>query len=146
MFRRKLVVGGAAALIVAVAYLATLQAQEGREMPAQGKEVTLHGKIVDMQCYMTGEYPSADKVRCTRECIRAGVPAALETEKGLVILGKGQRGPAQMIVPYAFQEVDVRGKLYERNGTQYIDLLSVTPPSKEEEGESSSEEEEESED
>ena len=127
MFGRRLIVVGSTAVVVAVVCLATLQAQERREATTQGREVTLHGKIVDLQCYMTEQFPSSDKVRCTRECIRAGVPAALETTDGLVIIGKGHRGPAQDIAPHAYTDVHARGKLYERNGMRYIDLMTVTP-------------------
>ncbi|UCG33412.1 MAG: hypothetical protein JSU68_02030 [Phycisphaerales bacterium] len=133
MFRKRFVVVGSVALLAALACLATLQAQERHQDAVQGKEMTLRGKIVDLQCYMSGQFPSADKARCTRECIRAGVPAALETPDGLVMIGKGHRGPAQAIAPHAFLEVDMRGRLYEKNNLRYIDLLSVTPVSTSEE-------------
>jgi len=124
-----IVVGISAMALVA---LSTLQAQEQGKPGPQGKEVTLKGKIVDLQCCMTQQFPSSDKVRCTRECIRAGVPAALETEEGLVVIGKGHRGPVQEIARYAFQEVELKGRLYEREGFRYVDLVSVkeSPASK----------------
>src|SRR5947207_15670453 len=53
----------------------------------EGKEMTMTGKVVDLANYTTGTSCS-DHARCA-ECIRAGVPCALETSKGLVLLDKG---------------------------------------------------------
>lgn len=89
------------------------------------KDVTLKGKLVDLQSYMTGEFTSADEEKCTRDCIRNGVPPALDTEDGLVVLGKGTKGPKQTIMAYAFKEVEVEGKLYEKSGLKYLDIESV---------------------
>lgn len=90
-----------------------------------GKEVTLTGRIVDFHGYMTGQMVSADPVRCTVDCIRSGVPAGLETETGLVILGQGVTGPMKTLLPFAYQDVEVKGKLFEKAGVKYLDLSSI---------------------
>lgn len=92
-----------------------------------GKEVTLTGRLVDLHCAMTGKYPSADKTQCTEQCLRAGVTPALETEGGLVILGKGMTSPARMLADHAFQDIKVTGKLYEKAGLRYLDYATATP-------------------
>jgi hypothetical protein len=123
---------GTAAAVVAFAALglSSLLAQSGGQTPPQkpdtkAKEVTLVGKIVDLQCYMTGQYPTKDQAECARKCIRAGVPAALETDNGLVIVGMGYRGPGREIEKHAMATVELKGKLYERHGLKYIDIVTV---------------------
>ena len=126
-------IGAAAAIAVAATLgLSSLFAQSREQTPPQkqetkGKEVTLVGKIVDLQCYMTGEYPTKDQAECARKCIRAGVPAALETDNGLVIVGMGHRGPGREIEKHAMATVELKGKLYEKHGVKYIDIASVKP-------------------
>ncbi|MBN1510526.1 MAG: hypothetical protein JXB13_00790 [Phycisphaerae bacterium] len=102
-------------------------AQEGKvpgaaDMPAIA---TLTGKIVDLQCYMTGKHEGDDPAKCAAACIKSGVPVALETKDGLVILGHGMTGAAKMLEPLAMQEVEVKGKLYEKGGVKYVDVLAV---------------------
>ena len=103
------------------------------EKPA--KDATLTGRVVDLHCFMTGEMPSADPVRCTADCLRAGVPAGLETDTGLVVLGQGVQGPAKALVPFAFKTVEISGKLHERDGVRYLDIASIRPAAGEAEDE-----------
>lgn len=112
----------AAAIAVAVS---ALQAGDERANTPAPREVTLIGKVVDLHCCMTGKFPSTDHVKCTRECIRAGVPAALETEDGLIVLGHGPKGAARTVAGLALKTVEARGKLYERHGLRYLDLTTA---------------------
>ncbi len=89
------------------------------------KEITMIGKVVDLQCFMSENYPSSDHTACTRNCIRAGVPTALETATGLYILSQGEKGAASLLAPFAFEHVEVKGKLYEKHGVKYIDVTSA---------------------
>ena len=119
----------AAGALVLTLGLSTLLAQSQQPRPmgqseTQGKEVTLTGKVVDLHCYMTGSQPTKDVVKCTRECLRDGVPAALEINGGLVILGKGLRGIGRELVRHAQDTVEIKGKLYERHGLKYVDVTS----------------------
>lgn len=91
----------------------------------EGKEATLEGRIVDLHCFMTQKYSSADHAKCTAECIRAGVPSALETSSGLVIIGEGAKSPSAQLAPLALENARITGKLYERDGVRYIDLTKV---------------------
>ncbi len=105
----------------------------------QGKEVTMTGRIVDLHCYMTGQFESVDHAKCTAECIRSGVPAGLETDKEFFLLGQGTKSAAKTLEPLAFEQAEIRGKLYERNGVKYLDIISAKkqqpePESDEDEG------------
>jgi hypothetical protein len=117
------------------------------QQEAQGKEVALTGRIVDLHCFMTGSQPDKDLARCTQKCLRGGVPAALETESGLVILGKGMMGIGREASRHALSMVEISGKLYERHGLKYVDVTSikearkVEPEEPEEEGQEEGEEE-----
>lgn len=92
---------------------------------SKGQEVTMTGRIVDVYCAMTGDMASADHAKCTRECIMSGVPAALETEMGIVLLGKGNKGATKLLVPLAYQEVEVSGRLFEKDGLKYLDIGKI---------------------
>jgi hypothetical protein len=91
-----------------------------------GKEVTLKGRVVDLYCSMTGQYASEDHAKCTADCLKGGVPAALETPTGLVLLGQGKKGASAHLAAMAMVEVEARGKLYEKDGLKYLDFVSVT--------------------
>ncbi len=92
------------------------------------RDVTLIGKVVDLHSYMTGKAGSNDMARWTQMAIRSGVPAALETEDGLILIGQGEKGPTRTILPFAFKPVELRGKLYEKDGVVYIDVVSASRP------------------
>ena len=123
------------AVAAAVAGASALFAGPDRKKPVKPEDVTLIGKIVDLQTFMTGKYTNPVPVRTTQECIRQGVPAALETEKGLIVIGMGERGPSRALIPLANKRVEVKGTLYEKDGLQYIDMVSATLVKEKEEAE-----------
>ena len=95
----------------------------GGERPP--REVTMTGRVVSVHAFMTGQAASPDQAKSTADSIRAGVPAALDTPTGLILLGQGTTGVGRTLIPLAFQEVEVHGKLYEKGGVKYIDIASV---------------------
>lgn len=118
--------------VALAAYVVRVNAQQPAAKPqAQPttqpavQEVTLKGRVVDLHGFMTGQFASADHVKCTADCIRQGVPAGLETAQGLVVLGQGANGPGRTLIPLAFQNAEVTGKLYTKGGVRYIDITSA---------------------
>jgi hypothetical protein len=93
--------------------------------PPAAKEVTLTGKVVDLHCFMAGGAGKEDATKCMKECIEKGVPAVLETSKGIVLLGKGMEGVAKLVGPHANQQVEVKGKLHEKAGLKYLDIIEI---------------------
>lgn len=90
------------------------------------QDVTLTGKLVDLHCYMTEKFASPDKVKCTRDCLQAGIPAALETKDGIVLIGAGAKGEHRTkLLPLAYENVELKGKLYEKHGVKFVDLESI---------------------
>jgi hypothetical protein len=132
------------ALCLGIAITSALNAEPRKPQAPEPQEVTLTGTVVDLQCFMTGQYLSADHEKCTKECIRAGVPVALETPEGLYILGHGMEGPARMFNKLGMCQVEVKGMLHEKLGVRYIDVATAReleqtsrPFWKEDEGDSS---------
>lgn len=114
-----------AAAAVALVLITSAPAADPKPGAMPAKEVTLTGKVIDLHCYMTGQYPSADRAKCTSDCIRAGVPCGLETPTGVVILGQGMTGVTKSVLPLAFQQVEAKGKLFEKGGVKYLDVISI---------------------
>jgi hypothetical protein len=120
----------AAGVLVFTLGLSTLLAQDKPLKPLgqpemQGREATLTGKIVDLHCVMAGAPKEKDAAKCTAKCLKEGVPAALETEQGLVLLGKGMDGFGREASRHALAMVEVKGKLYEKHGLKYLDVRSI---------------------
>ena len=105
------------------------------------REVTMTGRLVSVHAFMTGANSSPDQTKSTADNFRAGVPAALDTPTGLILLGQGTTGVGRTLIPMAFQEVEVHGKLYEKGGLKYIDIESAEVVEAEEAEEEESEEE-----
>ena len=113
--------------ILAVALFGSVRgALNDRRGDQSPRDVTMSGRVVDLQSFMSGKFTSADKVRSSRRCLQAGGPAALVTEEGLVILGAGEKGAVKTIAPLAMRTVTLTGTLYERHGVRYLDIKSVS--------------------
>ena len=65
---------------------------------------------------MTDEFEPSDKAKCTCDCIRAGVPTALEIREGRLVTGEGTKGAARTAMALAFQTAELEGRLYEKHG------------------------------
>jgi len=103
----------------------TLRAAPKRGGEPRGQETTVTGRLVDIQSFMTGKHPGGDPRKSSQEAIRAGVPSAIETEDGMIVIGMGERGPARLLSPLALQQVELKGRLYEKEGLTYLDLISA---------------------
>ncbi len=112
-------------LCLAVGFVTAIQADQEQRKAAAPKEAVVTGRVVDLQCFMTGTFPSGDEAKCSRDCIKAGVPAALETEDGLMLIGQGIKGPRKTISKFALKNVEIKGTIYERHGVHYIDMSTV---------------------
>ena len=90
------------------------------------RNVTLTGRLVDLHSFMTDSYPTADRAKTTTERLKAGVPAGLDTAAGLILLGSGLKNAADKLIPLAYEEVEVKGKLHYRRGARYLEFTSVS--------------------
>jgi hypothetical protein len=94
------------------------------KVPVQAKELTVVGTLVDFQSYMTGKIKGKDPMKWSRECMRRGVPAALETGDGLIVLGLPE-GKPKKLAEHAMKTVQLRGKLYEKAGLKYLEVADI---------------------
>ena len=118
--------------------LSTLAAQDRRgssERAAEAKEVTLSGTLVDLQCYMSGKLSEKNAVESARACIRRGVPAALETKDGVIVMGMA-KGTSAKLALNVLNTVEVAGVLYEKHGLKYLEVASIKAVKQAEEAES----------
>ena len=90
----------------------------------QPQEVTLSGTVVDLQSYMTEKYTRKNREAYSRNCISRGVPAALETENGLILLGLA-KGNTTRFAHCAMKPAEVCGTLYEKHGVKYLEVSSI---------------------
>lgn len=119
-------------VLLAACFVMSGQAAPEDDRPARPKMVTLSGVLVDVYSYMTAPPPrderaAAEQGKIVKESLKNGVPACIETEDGLYILGKGVKAPIDQVVPLANQEVEIRGKMYEKGGVHYVDIVSIKP-------------------
>ncbi len=114
----------------------------------EGRDAAIEGRVIDLHSFMTGKFSSDDRAKAVQLCIRAGVPVALETPQGLVLLSQADKGAARLFTPLAFQQVEVKGKLYEHHGLRYIDAASarLVKETPDDQGENEDWEEDEAED
>jgi hypothetical protein len=85
-----------------------------------GKEMTVAGKLMDLHCFMMGAKEEPAK---TGECLKAGAPAILDTGKDIYILSKGPKGTD--LAAMAGQDVEVKGKVFEKAGIKYLDFTAI---------------------
>lgn len=125
------VLGGGIMFILATAIVPIFAGDQPEKAAARekksppGKEMTLVGKIVDLQNYMSGQYSSDDKAKCTADAIKAGVPVAIESATGMVVIGEGSTSPSKTFAPLAMKRVQITGKFYEKGGLKYIDVANA---------------------
>lgn len=111
--------------VIGLMFISVLCVAGERQGDPAPRNVTLTGKVMDLHSLLTGKFESSDKAKCTRDCIRAGVPAVLETADGLVFIGEGSKGAARTMAPLAFENAELKGKLFEKHGIRYIDISSA---------------------
>ncbi len=95
------------------------------KVPA-AQNVTLTGRLVDLHSFMTDSYPTPDRAKTTAERFKAGVPAGLDTAAGLIVLGSGQKNAADKLAPLAYEQVEVKGRLYYLRGSRYLEFTSLS--------------------
>ena len=124
-----------AAGIALVAFSPSFLVRAG-DPSSRGRNITRKGSIVDLHTYMTGGEDLSEATKTSRKRIRGGVPVVLVTREGPVLLSQGQRSPARLVETFALQPVWAKGKYYEKDGLQYLDLRKVIPARRGTDGES----------
>lgn len=83
---------------------------------------TLRGEIVDSKCFLGVMKPGTGTLHraCAVRCLAGGIPPALRTEEGVVLLLREDgRVPGAEILPFVAEPVSVTGTL-ERHGDRLV--------------------------
>jgi hypothetical protein len=121
--------------LLSVFLVMSLSAQEKESKPERKdkpKEVTVTGRIVDLECYMKmGDNGfSEDHHNCAEACAKGGIPLALLEEKtkdlyNLANDGMSMKSPTEKLMPYLDEQVSIKGKLVERGGAKLLVISSI---------------------
>ncbi len=97
---------------------------------AKGKEVTLKGEVIDLQCYLVHSDSSqgADHAKCAQACLRKGLPAGLLTDDGTlyVLLGPSHDSASELVADHGGSQVTVKGVVTEQNGVKALQIKTVS--------------------
>ena len=96
---------------------------------AKGKEVTVKGEVVDLQCYLVHPEDSRgpDHAKCAKACITRGLPVGLLADNGTLylLLGPGHDSIKAQAAQYAGKNVAVTGTQVEQNGVKALQIKKI---------------------
>jgi len=94
---------------------------------AQGQDVLVKGKVLDMTCYIAYNLSGPEHASCARDCIRSGLPVGIKGEDGKVYLLTGKAGkPVNAeLADYAAKVVTIRGKESVRDGFAQLQVDEI---------------------
>lgn len=100
----------------------------------KAKDVTITGKVIDLQCYISGATGSGrgpEHKDCAISCAKGGIPLGILEDKTNNVYLAGQskaamKGANEMLLPYVAEKVKVTGRLWERGGTRLIVISKIS--------------------
>ena len=95
---------------------------------AEGKDVELTARVVDLSCKVVYDLSGEDHRMCSVVCADNGVPLGLVSDGKLYMpVSKAMPGVGanEQLKPLAEQEVKVKGKVIERGGLSTIIIESI---------------------
>jgi hypothetical protein len=119
-------------LLLTIAFTLSLLAQ-GKK----GKESTIKGEVVDLQCYMsgvTGSGKGASHKDCAISCAKGGIPLGILEDKTNTLYLAGQtkdamKGANDMLLPFVAEKVIVTGRTYEKGGMKLVLIKKISKQS-----------------
>lgn len=93
-----------------------------------GGEQTLTGEVVDVTCYVEHNKSALGPAHadCAKKCIKSGLPVAIKVGETLYLATKADHTPANgMLERYAGEQVEVHGKVMERDGQHLVAVSKV---------------------
>ena len=91
---------------------------------------TLTGEVVDVFCYLSHGQEGLGRghASCAKKCIQSGLPVAIKVGDQLYLASLAEHEPAnETLGEYAGQQVEVHGKIMERDGQKFIAVSEVEP-------------------
>lgn len=91
----------------------------------KGKEITVEGEIVDLQCFMIhpDDGQGEKHAKCANECIAKGLPVGLLVKDQVYLLvGPDHGSMKDVVAKKGGQKISVTGTLLDRDGMMAIKL------------------------
>ncbi len=112
----------------------TTQPMRSSDQPTAGSWTkampAYEGTIVDLHSYMTNLKQTADFNRTVSQELKVGIPAVLETNKGVILITPERGKTLEPLWTFGGQYVRLQGRLWERGGLKYLEFSSITTESK----------------
>lgn len=122
-------------LSVALLFVMSVAALAGDEMKKEtkgamkemGKEVTLTGEVLDMNCYMEHGAMGPDHANCAKTCISKGLPAGFLASDGTVylLIGKDHNPVNAMVADWAGKKSTVTGMVVDQKGMKALSINTI---------------------
>jgi hypothetical protein len=99
---------------------------------AAGKEMTLTGQVIDLNCYTTNGASGSGHKACAQACAKAGVPYAILGSDGnvyMVVSSKPGDPQNSKLEQYAEEKVKLKGTHRFAHGVHTLEIKSVSPES-----------------
>ncbi len=99
-----------------------------------GKEMTIRGEVVDLQCYvtgLTGAGRGASHKDCAISCAKGGIPLGILEEKTntLYVVGQSKvamKGANEMLIPYVAEKIKATGRLFQKGGIKFLLVSKIS--------------------
>jgi hypothetical protein len=109
--------------IVAALFLA------GGLLHAAGEKASVTGEVIDSACYLKSGAKGADHAKCAAACAKNGIPLALLTDDGKVVMiasSKDAESGNALLTDHIAKKVTVEGTWYEKGGAKVLYIDKVT--------------------
>lgn len=104
-------------------------AQETETQTAEGRDVELTARVVDLSCNVVYGLSGEEHRMCAQVCAINGIPLGLLSTDGELYLPVSQGMPGtganEQLTPHAERRVKVKGRVIERGGINTIIIESV---------------------
>ncbi len=117
----------ASAMVIAMVLFTYMQSPAAGKND-NGKQVSIKGEVLDMNCYMSGGKHGPGHKECAAMCIKGGAPIGILTNDNKVYLlteNHDNPDPYTKLKDQAANTVTVTGTMYERGGVQGIVVSSI---------------------
>src|SRR5215469_13735913 len=98
------------------------------------KPATVRGYVLDSACAFTKGLKKPVSAECATSCAKAGSPLVILSPGGTIYWPIADTTPSSSqndkLLPYAGQQVEVTGKVFQRGGSNAIVISKVEPLAK----------------
>ena len=100
----------------------------------KGKDITVVGEVVDIQCYVsgaTGPGKGPEHKECAISCAKGGIPLGILEDDTNTLYVAGQtksamKGANEMLLPFVAEKVKVTGRVFEKGGVKLLLINKIS--------------------